>query len=125
MRQKKISHQDESGFTLIEVLIATAIFTIGILSVNAMQIAAIRGNYVANGLTEASVLVADEIEKIMSSPYADVPLGITTTTIDDYTLERNVTDNTSMAPFTRMVEVTVAGRQREVSLFFVKSDYEP
>jgi type IV pilus modification protein PilV len=125
MRQQKISHQKEAGFTLIEVLIALAIFTIGILSVNAMQIAAIKGNSVANGLTEASVLVSDKIENIMAMPYDHADLDLTgnphSTNIDGFTLTWNVVDN---EPFDgcKTVTINATGRQRNISLSFVKSN---
>ncbi|RJX28226.1 MAG: prepilin-type N-terminal cleavage/methylation domain-containing protein [Desulfurivibrio sp.] len=61
----------QSGFTLIEVLIALAIFTIGILSVNAMQIASIRGNFNANNITESTSWASDRIESLLSLAYTD------------------------------------------------------
>jgi prepilin-type N-terminal cleavage/methylation domain-containing protein len=130
MRQQKISHHNEAGFTLIEVLIALAIFTIGILSVNAMQIAAIRGNYVANGLTEASVLVSDKIENIMAMPYDDAALVSTkdvephSTIVDGFTLTWDVVDDVPIDDC-KTVTVNATGRQRNVTFAFVKSDYEP
>ena len=42
----------ESGFTLIEVVIALAIFSIGILAVFSLHISSIGGNAVARGVTE-------------------------------------------------------------------------
>lgn len=128
MSQQKISHHDEAGFTLIEVVIALAIFTIGILSVNAMQIASIKGNYVANGLTEATVLVSDKIENIMAIPYDHSDLDSTgnphSTIVDSFTLTWNVEDDTPIADC-KTVTVNATGRQRNVTFAFVKSDYEP
>jgi len=74
MRQKKISHQKEAGFTLIEVIIALAILTIGILSVNAMQITAINGNATASRLTIASTWAGDQVERLMALDYDDIAL---------------------------------------------------
>lgn len=71
MRQKKTSHHNDSGFTLIEVIIAIAILTIGILSVNAMQISSIQGNATANLLTEASGWASDQVEQIVGMKYDD------------------------------------------------------
>ena len=120
MRQKKISHHNESGFTLIEVLIALAILTIGILSVNAMQISSIKGNSVANNLTGASVLVSDKIENIMATPYAALTTG--TTTKDGFTLTWTVSAAGVPIAGCKTVDVNVTGRQRNISLSFVKSD---
>lgn len=74
MRQRKIPHHNESGFTLIEVIIAIAILTIGILSVNAMQISSIQGNSNANLLTESSGWAQDRVEQIVGMKYDNVDL---------------------------------------------------
>ena len=60
---------NRSGFTLLEVLIALFIFSIGILGVNAMQLTSIQGNGKANRITGASNIAADRIEQILSMPY--------------------------------------------------------
>lgn len=72
MRQKKTSHHNDSGFTLIEVIIAIVILTIGILSVNAMQISSIQGNSSANLLTESSGWAQDRVEQIVGMKYDDL-----------------------------------------------------
>ncbi len=64
----------QSGFTLIELLIAIAIFTIGILSVNAMQIAAIGGNSTANRITESTSWTCDRMESLIGLDYDDSDL---------------------------------------------------
>lgn len=60
------------GFTLIEVIIALAILTIGILSVNVMHTASIRGNMTASSITEASTWGSDQVERIFNMPYDDL-----------------------------------------------------
>ncbi|MEW6518818.1 MAG: prepilin-type N-terminal cleavage/methylation domain-containing protein [Thermodesulfobacteriota bacterium] len=69
-----IATSRQSGFTLIEVLIAVAIFTIGILAVNAMQTAAIKGNSSANRITESSSWASDRIETLIGLNYSDADL---------------------------------------------------
>ena len=71
----KYNTKNQSGFTLLEVLIALFIFSIGILGVNAMQITSIKGNSTANRITQASNLAADQIEAILSLDYDDVALN--------------------------------------------------
>jgi len=71
---KAIASSSQSGFTLIEVLIAVAIFTIGILSVNAMQIASIKGNASANRITESTSWASDRIETLLGLNYSDTDL---------------------------------------------------
>lgn len=64
----------EEGFTLIEVIVALAILTIGILSVNAMQTASIRGNMTASDITIASTWAADMVEQIFGMDYENDPV---------------------------------------------------
>jgi prepilin-type N-terminal cleavage/methylation domain-containing protein len=63
------------GFTLIEVIIAISIFTIGILAVGSMQISAINGNESANNLTGATTWGQDKVEELLALPYANVATG--------------------------------------------------
>jgi prepilin-type N-terminal cleavage/methylation domain-containing protein len=64
----------QNGFTLIEVLIAIALLTIGILGAATMQIAAIDGNSTAIRLTEAATWAEDELETLMGRSYTDPDL---------------------------------------------------
>jgi type IV pilus assembly protein PilV len=59
------------GFTLIEVLIAMAIFAIGILAVTSMQMRSIGQNASARMQTEATTLAVDWMERLLSLPYED------------------------------------------------------
>lgn len=69
MIMKKNNSQD--GFTLIEVMIAIFILTIGILGAAAMQVASIDGNSIANRITEAATWGGNELEFLMGQPYDD------------------------------------------------------
>jgi prepilin-type N-terminal cleavage/methylation domain-containing protein len=68
------------GFSLIEVLIGLAIFSIGILAVASMQITATSGNAKARFATEASTLARDQLERLLSLQYdpaaADFDTGV-------------------------------------------------
>ncbi|MGD2097964.1 MAG: type IV pilus modification protein PilV [Desulfobacterales bacterium] len=59
------------GFTLIEVLIAMAIFAIGIMAVTTMQMRSINQNASARMQTEATTLAADWMERLLALPYDD------------------------------------------------------
>jgi len=59
------------GFTLIETLLAMAIFSIGILAVGSMQIAGVNNNASARMRTEATVLASEKVEELMSLDYDD------------------------------------------------------
>ena len=59
---KKAARQD--AFTLLEVLVAISILSIGLLAVASMQVAAIQGNFHAKGVTTATALAQDTLEDL-------------------------------------------------------------
>ena len=69
--------QRQSGFTLIEVLIAISILTIGLLAVAKMQVSAIQGNYFSNNTTTALSLAQQKMEDLLGKAYADPDLADT------------------------------------------------
>ena len=53
-----------SGFTLIEVLVATALMVIGVLGLAGITIAVIQGNYVSGNITSATSLAQHKMEEL-------------------------------------------------------------
>lgn len=78
---KKIINQN--GFTLIEVLVAMAVLTIGILSLYTMQVSAINGNATANRLTIATTAASDCYERLLNVPFDDATMDSTTNPHDE------------------------------------------
>ena len=72
--------KNSGGFTLIEVLLAIAIFSIGILAVGSMQISAVNNNASARMRTEATLHASEKMETLMLVPYNDPDLSDTTHT---------------------------------------------
>lgn len=73
----KIAH-NSNGFTILEVMIAMAIFAIGILGVVKLQVSATLGNTTSRTMSEATGAVAGNIEKLLNDSYddtADIPAG--------------------------------------------------
>ena len=60
----------EDGFTILEVIIAVSILTFGLLAVASMQTTAIRGNYNASHITEATTVAQDRLEELVGLPYS-------------------------------------------------------
>lgn len=61
-----------AGFTLIETLMAMAIFTIGILGLFGMQTAAIKENLSANTITTGATWAADRVERLLGQSYTSL-----------------------------------------------------
>lgn len=65
----------DHGFTLIEVMIAIAIFSIGFLAISSMQITSINENASSRLRTEATALAIRMNERLMMLPYSDAFLA--------------------------------------------------
>ena len=66
--------RNERGSTLLEVIIAVSILTVGILAVASMQLSAIISNESAIELTEALVVAQDKLEDLIRVPLTDSEL---------------------------------------------------
>lgn len=59
----------QTGFSLIEVVVALAVFSIGLLAIFSMQFSAIKTNAVGRGVTENITVATDKVEQLMSMAY--------------------------------------------------------
>jgi hypothetical protein len=60
----------------MEVLIAMAIFSVGILAIFSMQITATNSNALARNITENNTAAADKVEELMALAYDDPLLDV-------------------------------------------------
>ncbi len=69
--QKKVNtpNNSEQGFTLIEVIVAIAVLTIGILSLYTMHVSSINGNASASNMTLGTNWASDRVEILLSRSY--------------------------------------------------------
>ena len=121
------------GFTLIEVLIVMAIFSIGILAVAAMQVTSTKGNASARRITEATALAETQIENLMQLSYEDDDLDPANNPHpgpqDPYSMYWDVTEVDLDANGTndsKIVDVTVSwdyGTERSVSIQYIIPEY--
>lgn len=67
---ESVKNLNEQGFTVIEVLIATTIFAVGLLAVATMMISSIRTNSQAALITEGVSRAHNKVEELLSLDYA-------------------------------------------------------
>jgi type IV pilus modification protein PilV len=72
-------HERQEGWTLIEVLVAIVILTVGLLAVGTMQISAIKGNFMSGNTSIALTLASEKMEDLFNRDYNDAVLGDTAT----------------------------------------------
>jgi type IV pilus assembly protein PilV len=68
----KLAIMPAEGFTLIEVMIALVVMSIGLTALAAVQISAIRGNAFSKRMTTAVSIADEKMEQIKSRPYVDI-----------------------------------------------------
>lgn len=134
-----------SGFTLIEVLVAIAIFSIGFLALGSMHISATNNNLSAGMRLEGTTLAARQMEQLMIADYNDAQLTPGSHLRSDftapsgsynfYTVLWNVAQDEAL-PGTKTINVTVcwqknsnapancnpAPRRKMVNLGFIRAD---
>lgn len=71
------------GFTLIEVMCAIVVLTVGILSLYSMHVATINTNATASRITGAANWASDRIEILLSRPYSCTPVRANCHDLDD------------------------------------------
>ena len=76
VRRKENHIDSQGGYTLVEVLMAMAVFLIGILAVLMMQIKAIDTNASARTVTENYTWAMDKAEELLALNYDDAQLDV-------------------------------------------------
>jgi type IV pilus assembly protein PilV len=147
MTKMRSIKSDNRGFTLLEVIIAVSVLTIGILAMGVLQTSSVRLNSNAKGITEASAWATDTMEDIMALAFTDAAIATARSysTADNnkilysnhpaiaqgYTIVYTVLNNGPAVGGTatyKTITVTVtwrnlgtSGAQRSVSLNFIKA----
>ena len=134
---KQLESNQTKGFTLIEILLAMAILSIGILGVMTMQIRAARSNAEARHVTESASWAADQFERLMPMDYnhADLdpappgapftPNTLVNNNNDPYAVTYTVSNPGTPIPNVKAVNITVTwndGRPRSLSFPYYKAD---
>ena len=128
--------EKEKGFTLLEVIIAMAILSVGLLAVGYMQITAIDSNSTGNRITEGTTLAQDKLEELITHRMTHDDLKVsgnphTDLTHPGYTIEWYVYDNptgTDAKVITNAKRIVMTcqwldrGREKQTELRFIKPD---
>ena len=99
------------GFTLIEVLIAMAIFSIGILAVGSMQLSNTKNNTTGNIMTGATMLARQKIEELKNLDRSDLDTADGNDTVGIYSRDW-VTDSVPGSSTAYKIIVTVSWTRR-------------
>jgi prepilin-type N-terminal cleavage/methylation domain-containing protein len=104
------SLQQASGFTLIEILIATVIITIVSLGATSLTVGVIRGNSFSKRMATATTLVQDRLEDVKRLGYTNVGTAAGTQnygSIANFTGYKRVVTVTNDTPAAKMKTVNV------------------
>ncbi|MFT5728336.1 MAG: prepilin-type N-terminal cleavage/methylation domain-containing protein [Desulforhopalus sp.] len=122
----KFFANNSHGFTLLEVVIALAIFSISIVGLYAVQTRTIGQNFTASRITTAVTWASEKIEDLISLDYDDISdsVGGGETSPDGvYTITWNVVDEAPL-PNTKTINMVVtsqrAGTGSLVQLEYIK-----
>ena len=120
---KKI--RNDEGYTLIEMLIAIAILSVGLLAVATMQISSIRVNDTARKMTRRATVAQDRLEYLMSLGYTNAVLTSGTHTDGSapsgYSISWTVSTGGTLPPLTRLIRVNVSHGGKTTSMSNIKA----
>ena len=107
--RSKPTVKSEEGFTLIEIMIALVVLSIGLIALAGLQMSAMRGNTLSKRMTTAVSIANARIEQIKNMPYANIQSESSTQiTESNMTFTRQVTvSNDIPVANTKTVNVTV------------------
>jgi len=102
-----------SGFTLLEVLVAMVILTVGLLGMASLCVGIIKGNELSREVSSATTCAREQIEDIERSGYTNAAAGTVTegygsiTNYSDYKRKTIIVDNTPTGTDMKSITVTV------------------
>jgi type IV pilus assembly protein PilV len=72
IQRRSLLKSNNSGYLLVEALIAVGIFSIGILAIGTLTISTVKANISSNLSTQAALLAAETLESLKAKPVKDL-----------------------------------------------------
>lgn len=110
--------KNQEGFSLIEILIAITILTIGMLSLASMQMYSIQGNKNANILSKKNIAASNLLEILLSCSFNDQKLASGDHTPD--LLENNDKTNNSLKYTIKWNIKNLSSNKKLISVYIAK-----
>jgi type IV pilus modification protein PilV len=114
------------GYTIIEVLIAMAIFAVGFLALATLQAKSISQIGSSRMHTEATIMAVESLERLISLPYSHTELDQKNNPqrlkLGAYTIEWNIQDDVPITA-TKTIVINVTGANpyaKPITISFVK-----
>ena len=112
----------QSGFTILEVMVAISILAVGLMAVFSAQSRSIMGNKDANRQTEAMTLAQDKMEELLALPYDDLDaVGSPLSAPGGYTVAWTVNEYADDNYKLIAVEVAGQGLRKNLELKCIKT----
>ena len=122
-RRRHLLSNNNKGRTIVEVLIAMAIFAIGFIAVGSMVLSTTRNNTTGNLLTTATMLAREKIEYLKTLPIQQMQTKCSEDLEAEHlgnTFKRACDVSASFSETTKIIQVTVSwnrwGQNRKVVL---------
>jgi len=107
-KYKTVNRMDDAGgFTLIEVLMAMAVLTIGLLAIGSMQISSINGNSTGKMTSQAASFASDQMERLLALNFTDAQLNTGNYQRQEGSYSIDWTIANAASPNTILITVTV------------------
>lgn len=87
---------NEKGFTLLEILIAITILSVGLLALAEMTVYVIRSNAAGNKITKATVMAEDKLEQLRNLFHTDPTNTTLSNGGDNNDVSTNIHSNTAL-----------------------------
>jgi prepilin-type N-terminal cleavage/methylation domain-containing protein len=100
--------RSDAGFTLIEVLVATAIAAIGFLGLAATHVASIRATVMGRNVSIATNVAIESLEAMRRRPYDGIATTSPTAVIRDHTTFTSAATVTAVGTTSKRVNMAVS-----------------